>query len=110
MADRKALAKLLQPLRDGAREEHPWIKAWSENERPTRRPHGSRWSPGKSLAWEPLRLELVAEVKFDYLQSGRFRHAATFLRWRDDKPPAECGYGQVRKPEAADLASFLAPR
>ena len=47
----------------------------------------SRWSAGKDLSWEPLRIERVCEVKYDHLQGDRFRHAAIFLRWRPDKPP-----------------------
>ena len=57
--------------------------------RRTRMPGGqSRWSAGKDLSWEPLRIERVCEVKYDHLQGDRFRHAAIFLRWRPDKPPA----------------------
>ena len=54
----------------------------------TRMPGGqSRWSAGKDLSWEPLRIERVCEVKYDHMQGDRFRHAAIFLRWRPDKPP-----------------------
>jgi ATP-dependent DNA ligase len=42
----------------------------------------------------------VVEVKFDYLQGGRFRHGATFLRWRADKPAKDCGYDQLAPPNA----------
>ena len=45
----------------------------------------SRWSAGKDLSWEPLRIERVVEVKYDHMQGSRFRHGATFLRWRPDK-------------------------
>ena len=49
----------------------------------TRLPGGkSRWSAGKDLSWEPLRVERVCEVKYDHMQGDRFRHAAIFLRWR----------------------------
>jgi ATP-dependent DNA ligase len=54
----------------------------------------SRWTGGKDLSWVRLRPELVCEVAFDYLQGNRFRHAATFKRWRTDKPPADCGFDQ----------------
>ena len=54
----------------------------------TRLPGGkSRWSAGKDLSWEPLRVERVCEVKYDHMQGDRFRHAAIFLRWRFDKTP-----------------------
>ena len=55
----------------------------------------SRWSAGKDLSWEPLRIERVCEVKYDHLQGNRFRHAATFLRWRPDKQPSDCRYDQL---------------
>ena len=33
-------------------------------------------------------------MTFDYLQGVRFRHAATFKRWRHDKPPEQCTFDQ----------------
>ncbi len=55
----------------------------------------SRWTQGRDMTWERLRPELVCEVTFDYLQGGRFRHAATFQRWRTDKPPQKCTFDQL---------------
>jgi ATP-dependent DNA ligase len=55
----------------------------------------SRWSAGKDLSWEPLRIERVCEVKYDHLQGNRFRHAAIFQRWRPDKRAADCRYDQL---------------
>jgi ATP-dependent DNA ligase len=55
----------------------------------------------------PLRVERVVEVKYDYLQDGRFRHAATFLRWREDKRPEECTFEQVDVPAEADVQAEL---
>jgi len=55
----------------------------------------SRWSAGKDLSWEPLRIERVCEVKYDHMQGSRFRHAAIFQRWRADKRPIDCGYDQL---------------
>ena len=55
----------------------------------------SRWSAGKDLSWEPLRIERVCEVKYDHMQGRRFRHTAQFRRWRSDKPPRECTYAQL---------------
>ncbi len=54
----------------------------------------SRWTQ-RELPWVPLRPELVCEVRYDKLQGDRFRHAATFLRWRDDKRPEECTFDQL---------------
>ena len=62
----------------------------------TRLPGGqSRWSAGKDLSWEPLRIERVCEVKYDHMQGDRFRHAAIFLRWRLDRQPKDCRYDQL---------------
>ena len=55
----------------------------------------SRWSQGREANWVPLRPELVCEVSYDFLQGRRFRHAATFVRWRDDKRPEECLFDQL---------------
>ncbi len=97
MAMRRQLAKELAPLRQNAFEKSPW-REWAEAESSelTRMPGAhSRWSAGKDLSWEPLRIERVCEVKYDHLQGDRFRHAATFLRWRPDKAPRDCRYDQL---------------
>jgi ATP-dependent DNA ligase len=97
MARRKALALELAPLRERALEHHPW-REWAEADgRGMARMPGaqSRWSAGKDLSWEPLRVERVCEVKYDHMQGDRFRHAAVFLRWRPDKQPADCRYDQL---------------
>jgi ATP-dependent DNA ligase len=74
----------------------------------TRMPGGqSRWSAGKDLSWEPLRIERVCEVKYDHMQGDRFRHAATFLRWRPDKPTRECRYDQLEVTAPYELASVF---
>ncbi len=56
----------------------------------------SRWSSGKDLEWIGLRPELVVEIDFDHVSAGRIRHGAKLRRWREDKPPEECGYEQLR--------------
>jgi ATP-dependent DNA ligase len=96
MAKRRALAKELEPLRRDAIRNHPW-REWAGAAAESSRMPGahSRWSAGKDLSWEPLRPERVCEVKYDHLQGDRFRHATQFLRWRADKPPAECRYDQL---------------
>jgi len=94
---RRELAADLAPLRRNALQHHPW-RTWAEVDAAelARMPGGqSRWSAGKDLSWEPLRLERVCEVKYDHLQGDRFRHAATFLRWRPDKRPHDCRYDQL---------------
>jgi ATP-dependent DNA ligase len=96
MAMRRQLALELAPLRKRALEGHPW-REWAEVDgETTRMPGGqSRWSAGKDLSWEPLRIERVCEVKYDHMQGPRFRHAAVFERWRPDKQPIDCGYDQL---------------
>jgi ATP-dependent DNA ligase len=97
MARRRELAQEFKPLRDKALEKHPW-REWAEAEshQGGRMPGGqSRWSAGKDLSWEPLRIERVCEVKYDHMQGDRFRHAAIFLRWRPDKKPKDCRYDQL---------------
>jgi ATP-dependent DNA ligase len=97
MAMRRQLLEELEPLRKNALKDHPW-SGWADaaGDETTRMPGGqSRWSAGKDLSWEPLRPERVVEVKYDHLQGDRFRHAAVFVRWRPDKPPADCRYDQL---------------
>ena len=97
MASRRQLAAELVTLRERAFQEHPW-REWAEagGGEMARMPGGqSRWSAGKDLSWEPLRIERVCEVKYDHMQGPRFRHAAIFQRWRSDKRPIDCGYDQL---------------
>jgi ATP-dependent DNA ligase len=106
MVKRAELVAELAPLRENALEGHPW-REWAEisaGGELVRMPGGqSRWSAGKDLSWEPLRVERVCEVKYDHLQGDRFRHAATFLRWRPDKQPADCRYDQLEVTKAYEL-------
>jgi ATP-dependent DNA ligase len=105
MARRKELALELAPLRVRALEAHPW-REWAnaESSGTARMPGAqSRWSAGKDLAWEPLRIERVCEVKYDHMQGSRFRHAAIFLRWRTDKAPRDCRYDQLEVTPAFEL-------
>jgi ATP-dependent DNA ligase len=55
----------------------------------------SRWTGDRNMDWVRLRPELVCEVTFDHLQGDRFRHAATFRRWRPDRDPASCTFDQI---------------
>jgi ATP-dependent DNA ligase len=107
-AARKALVDELEPLRKNALASHPW-KAWAQAEDVGQRMPGgqSRWSAGKDLSWEPLRIERVCEVKYDHLQGDRFRHATTFLRWRPDKPPSDCRYDQLEVTPAYELSKVF---
>jgi ATP-dependent DNA ligase len=56
----------------------------------------SRWSTKRSTAWQPLKPELVAEVRYDHFSGGRFRHGTKFLRWRPEKKPETCTFEQLQ--------------
>jgi ATP-dependent DNA ligase len=104
MPMRKQLAVELAPLRKDAMKNHPWREWAAAAGETVRMPGGqSRWSAGKDLSWEPLRIERVCEVKYDHLQGDRFRHAAVFLRWRADKRPADCRYDQLEVTKPYEL-------
>lgn len=110
---RKQLALDLEPLREGAKENHPW-REWASFQNhtenaPDRRMPGatSRWNRGKDLSWEPLRIERVVEVSYDHLQGSRFRHATHFKRWRPDKRPEDCRYDQLEVTAPAELRAIF---
>jgi ATP-dependent DNA ligase len=67
----------------------------------------NRWTGDRDISWEPLRPELVCEVAFDHLQGDRFRHGATFLRWRHDKQPTECTFAQVEEVVPTELREIF---
>ncbi len=60
----------------------------------------SRWSTERSGEWEPLRPELVVEVRFDHITGDRFRHGTKLMRWRPDKAPRQCTFEQIRASRA----------
>ena len=70
----------------------------------------SRWNKGTESAWEPLSPELVAEVLYDQVTGGRFRHGTRFLRWRPDKAPRQCTcdqlHAELRPDEIDQLLRF----
>ncbi|MCU1487049.1 MAG: ATP-dependent ligase [Actinomycetia bacterium] len=107
---RKELVEELAPLRANAVEGHPW-QSWAEIQEEgdaQRKPGaGNRWNAGKDMSWEPLRAERVAEVGYDNLQGDRFRHATKLVRWRPDREPASCTYGQLDRPVPEVLAEVF---
>ena len=106
MAMRKQLAAELAPLREQRARESSLARVGRGGRERVRRAcpaAQSRWSAGKDLSWEPLRIERVCEVKYDHLQGNRFRHAAIFLRWRPDKQPSDCRYDQLEVTRAYEL-------
>lgn len=104
---RQELAEYLAPYRKNALAHHPWAVGGSDTGE-HRIPGGqSRWSQGKDLSWEPLRPELVAEVAYEHMQAGRFRHMAHFRRWRFDKKPGDCTYAQLEVVPPQELMTIF---
>ena len=68
----------------------------------------SRWATDRTGDWEPLRPELVLEVRYDHVTGNRFRHGTKFLRWRPDKAPEQCRFDQLlHEARPAALAAEL---
>jgi ATP-dependent DNA ligase len=67
----------------------------------------SRWSTERSAQWCPLKPKLVVEVAYDHFSGERFRHGTSILRWRPDKAPEQCTFGQLKQ-KAADPMKLLA--
>jgi ATP-dependent DNA ligase len=116
MPQRRELVSLLAPYRKRAGRNHPWMgdavvrkaKTGAASGDPQRRPGAqSRWSAGKDASWEPLRPELVVEVAYDHMQSGRFRHTAQFRRWRTDREPSDCTFEQLEVVPPEELAKIF---
>jgi ATP-dependent DNA ligase len=110
-ARRAELVPELAPLREGARQTHPWA-GWARQQEPGAGPERmpgaqSRWNAGKDLSWELLRPERVLEVRYEHMEGRRFRHTAHFVRWRPDREPKSCTYEQLEEPVRYDLAEVL---
>jgi ATP-dependent DNA ligase len=69
----------------------------------------NRWGGGE-LEESPVRPELVVEVRYDKVQSNRFRHGTKLIRFRDDKDPEQCTWRELRPPRDPDVtvSSLLA--
>lgn len=90
--DRLKLLADLEPLREGdeMREGDP-----------------NRWNSAADKRWIPVRPEKVCEVAYDQMEGQRFRHAVKFLRWRPDREPSSCTFGQLDVPLNYDLYDVL---
>ncbi len=111
-ARRRELVEELAPLRENALAEHPW-RDWAQAQAQAsgRMPGGqSRWSAGKDMSWEPLRTETVAEVHYEHLLAGRFRHGGRLVRFRPDRTPESCTYAQLEEVAPAELADLFQPQ
>ncbi|RDH77576.1 ATP-dependent DNA ligase [Mycolicibacterium moriokaense] len=67
----------------------------------------SRWNSAADKRWIPVRPEKVCEVAYDQMEGARFRHAVKFVRWRPDREPAGCTFGQLDVPVNYDLYDVL---
>lgn len=89
----RALLPLLEELRShesfGAAARRPGVE--------------SRWTGDRDLTWQAIRPELVAEVSYDQLTGGRFRHATRLERRRPDKDPRDCTLDQLERPSGFDF-------
>jgi ATP-dependent DNA ligase len=105
---RKELEKELAPYRSDLTA-HPWANWIEDADDPSSRQPGmkNRWNSKKDMSWEPLRPELVVEVKYDHMQGDRFRHATQFVRWRDDRKPESCTYAQLEQPVSAEVQAIF---
>jgi ATP-dependent DNA ligase len=68
----------------------------------------NRWGGGE-LEESPVRPEAVVEVRYDKVQSNRFRHGTKLVRFRDDKNPEQCTWRELRPARAkgVTVASLL---
>lgn len=109
---RSELADKLRPLERDALEHHPWA-SWLHSGSQTgaggqRATGGSRWNVGKDLSFVPLRIELVAEVAYENVMSGRFRHGGRLVRWREDRTTGSCTYAQLEQVPPYELRQIFA--
>ncbi len=78
-------------------DDHPWRAGYSLGGGATGRLRGSagRWTPEMPLDWIPLAPKRVAEVAYDQVDAGRFRHPARLVRWRPDRDAGSCTHDQL---------------
>jgi len=92
---------------------HPWGEwadaAAHQSAANGRLPGGqSRWNATKDLTFTPLRPDLVAEVAYERVDNGRFRHSARFQNWRPDRDPESCTFDQLEVVPPVELSIALA--
>jgi ATP-dependent DNA ligase len=106
---RTELLDELEPLLDGAMEDHPW-RDWAQAyaHQGTQMPGAPhRWNAQRDGSWVPLRIERVVEVKYGSTLGGRFREVTKVLRWRPDKQPLECDFNQLQEPIPVGVDTVL---
>ena len=73
----------------------------------------SRWAQTRGAEdretdWVPVAPEVVAEVSYDQVTAGRFRHATRLERWRPDKDARDCTLDQLERPEGVGFGQVVA--
>ncbi len=116
---RRELVDELAPYALDDIDSHPWAD-WlrAEAHHDGRMPGApNRWSAAKAAdgtvrdhSWYPLRIELVAEVKYEQVTNGRFRGTTRLVRWRPDRTAGSCGYDQLVEIEKVGIDTVLDAR
>ena len=113
VARRAELREQLAPFVTEDLSDHPWgewADAAAHAKSEGRLPGGqSRWNANKDLSFTPLRPDLVAEVAYERVDNGRFRHSARFQHWRPDRDPASCTFEQLEVVAPVELQAVFAP-
>lgn len=102
-AGRRELRERLAPHRLDDPAGHPWLVAGAAGRLPGA---PNRWRSGPE-AWVPLAGAPVAEVAYDAVLSGRFRHSTRLLRWRPEREPQSCTYAQLARVPPVELAEIF---
>lgn len=101
MPMRAALRDIVDPLALNADAPHPWRDGTAK-----RVPgEANRWR--REQPWIALSPTLVAEVGYDQMMEGRFRHAAKFTRWRPDRDARSCDFDQLDEPGVRTIADLF---
>ncbi len=105
---RRELLEELAPLAVRLRG-HPWEHGFLVGGSRVGRLKGAagRWTPDMPQDWVPLAPVRVCEVAYNQLDRDRFRHPASFRRWRPDREPRSCTFEQLAV-EPAELTELLA--
>jgi ATP-dependent DNA ligase len=107
-ARRAELVDEVAPYEADALRDHPWASWGGAGAEASRMPGApNRWNATKDMSWTALRPELVAEVGYENVQSGRFRHATRLVRFRPDKEPRDCTFAQLEQVPAYELHAIF---
>jgi len=85
----------------------PLVMTDAEGSAVTGETERSRFSASRDTSFVRLRPDRVVEVRYDQLEGRRFRHTVQFERWRPDRDPRSCTFGQLDHVAAYDLADVL---